>query len=86
MRLDGANRGGLALGTLFAAMHAIWVVLFWAGAGRTVLDTLLGAHFVAAQYGTVAVTAGTAILGIVGAFVSGYVLGFVTLLLWNLFE
>lgn len=80
------NRAGLALGTLFAAMHALWIVAVWRGAGAWFLDGLHGYHFVTNPYTLTAFDAGTALIGVAGAFVSGYVLGFGALLLWKLFE
>lgn len=86
MELDDQNRGGLVLAIIFAATHVAWVGIVWSGAGQAVLDSLHGYHFVANPYELAAVDPVTSLVGIVGAFVSGYVLGFVAVLLWNLFE
>lgn len=77
------NQAGLTLGTLFALCHGLWIVLVAAGVGDTVLELLHTAHFVSSAYNVTGVGAMTALGGVIGAFVSGYVIGWVTALVWN---
>lgn len=77
------NRAGIALGLLFTVMHAAWLVLVLAGLGDATIAVLGGAHFVTAQHSMLAFDAVAALFGIVGAFVSGYVIGAVFAIIWN---
>lgn len=78
------NRAGISLGTLFALMHAAWLVLVGAGVSNQVISAVAEAHFLAFQYATVQLELATAILGILGAFASGYLLGAAFAVIWNL--
>lgn len=78
------NRAGLSLGLLFAAMHAAWLVLVAAGLAEPALNLMLEAHLVAFQYSALPFDPVTAILGVLGAFASGYVIGAAFAFLWNL--
>jgi len=77
------NQAGIALGLLFGVWHALWEVAVAVGSADLLLDWLHGAHFISNPYTLSKISLGTALLGIIGAFVSGYVLGWVFALFWN---
>jgi len=82
----GRNRAGLALGFLFGLMHLLWVLAVWAGMGQALANMAHSVHFLADMHEVVSAGVGTALFGIVGAFLSGYVTGWVFALLWGLFD
>lgn len=80
------NQAGLALGLLFAAMHALWVAAVGIGVGKPFLNWLHGLHFVSNPYTVTAFDPVTAAVGIVAAFISGYVIGWAFAFAWNWLE
>ncbi|MBI1961241.1 MAG: hypothetical protein HYS45_00900 [Parcubacteria group bacterium] len=77
---------GLSLGSLFGLMHLGWVLAVAAGAGQQLADWWSAKHFVAGDYTVGAFSLGIAILGVILAFVFGYITGWVFAWLWNRFE
>jgi len=79
------NQAGLSLGFISALCHLLWVLAVALGFGQQVLNWILSAHFI--TDGSIAgpVTFGAAILGVVMAFVWGYLAGFVFIAFWNMF-
>lgn len=69
------NRAGLALGMLFAAMHLLWVIAVALGWGQSLLAASFRYHFIETSNTVGTADAGTALVGIVLAFVSGYIVG-----------
>jgi len=82
MKKMNVNKLGFSLGILFALMHLTWVlsvVIF----GEKAAQYLAGLHFLTDIISTLPVTVGMTFLGLVLAFVSGYVIGSVFALIWN---
>lgn len=74
---------GFALGLLFAAFHAIWAMLVWAGAAQPLMDFIFHLHMIKPPYVIEPFNIGTAaalvlVTGAIG-FVSGWFFG----VLWN---
>ena len=78
------NQLGLTLGIVFTILHALWVIIVWVGLGKSVVDWMHSIHFLSDVHTITAVSLGTAVIGIIVAFVSGYVLGWVFAAIWNL--
>lgn len=68
----------LTLGILFAAMHAIGVLAI-----SPLMKYWTWAHFVSFQYTMQAFSLGTFVVGIVGAFLTGLVVGWLFAVLYN---
>ncbi|MEK7189236.1 MAG: hypothetical protein AAB671_01930 [Patescibacteria group bacterium] len=77
---------GLSLGSLFGLMHLGWVLLVAAGAGQKLADWWSAKHFVSGDYAVVSFDLGLAVMGVLLAFICGYVTGWVFAWLWNRFE
>ena len=77
------NQAGIALGLLFGVWHALWEIAVAVGAAGPLLDWLHGAHFVSNPYTLSKFSLGAALLGVIGAFASGFVIGWVFALFWN---
>jgi hypothetical protein len=78
------NRLGLTLGILFTIMHVLWVILVWAGLGKSLADWVHAIHFLGDMNVITNVRLGMIVIGIITAFVSGYILGWVFAAIWNL--
>lgn len=79
------NQAGLTLGILFAILHILWIIAIGIGFGQRLVDWAHSIHFVECQHTILSVSAGTAIIGIITAFISGYILGWLFAVLWNWF-
>lgn len=77
------NQAGIALGTLFGLMHTLWVAAVGAGFGQPIINTLESGHFLSSNYTNNPFDPITAILGIVGAAVSGYIIGWIFIYIYN---
>ncbi len=73
--MNDGNTAGISLGTVFAAMHLLWITAVWAGIGQPVVDAVESAHFLSSTYTVSAFDPLTALLGIAGAFITGYATG-----------
>ena len=69
------NLTGLTLGILFGLMHTVWVSLVGLGLAQPVIDGLESWHFISSQYTVTGFDGVTALLGVIAAFISGYVIG-----------
>lgn len=79
------NQTGLTLGTLFGLMHLLWVLAVGLGLGQGVADYWHQKHFVTDMHTLGAFGISNAIIGIVLALISGYIIGWVFAALWNWF-
>lgn len=77
------TRAGISLGLLFTLCHAVWIVLVLTGMANQVVSTLAQAHFIAFQYATLSITATMVVWGIIGAFATGYLTGWIFAFIWN---
>jgi len=78
------NHVGLLLGGLMALFHLAWSTLVFLGFAKLLIDWILWLHFI-----TIPVTIGPfdllrAGLLVLVTFVVGYVVGWVSALLWNM--
>ncbi|MBI4135474.1 hypothetical protein HY477_01955 [Candidatus Uhrbacteria bacterium] len=79
------NQAGLTLGTLFGLMHLLWVVVVGAGVGQEMANFWHAKHFLTDMHALGGFNLGLAIVGVILAWVSGYVVGWVFAALWNWF-
>lgn len=77
------NQAGLTLGLLSGVTHFLWVILAAFGLGQGFANFVHSMHFLSDMHTVMGISWGFGILGIVIAFVSGYVMGFVFAALWN---
>lgn len=78
----GINKAGLAVGILSSLMHFSWIVYVFALKDNA-LKFISNIHFLNITGSSINFALGTAILGIVMAFVVGYVTGAVFAWIWN---
>jgi len=76
------NKTGLALGILSGLMHFIWVISVWVFKDNA-LNFLFKIHFVNITSSVLSLGLGTAIIGIVLAFITGYITGVIFAWIWN---
>ena len=77
------NHIGLTLGSIFGLMHLLWVIVVGLGFGQSLANFWHSMHFLTDMHTFAGFSFGTAVLGVIMAFVSGYVIGFVFAALWN---
>lgn len=77
------NQTGLTLGTLSGLMHLLWVIAVALGMGQVLANWSHNAHFLTDMHSLGAFNFGTAVVGVISAWVSGYVIGWVFAMLWN---
>jgi hypothetical protein len=77
------NQLGLTLGIVFTILHVLWVIAVLVGLGKIIADWMHIVHFISETHTITAVSLGNVAIGIIIAFVSGYVLGWVFAALWN---
>lgn len=84
--MNGASRNqtGIALGVLFGLMHTLWVAVVSAGFGQQVIDALESGHFLSSAYSITAFNPVNSLTGIAGAFVAGYIIGWIFVKIYNL--
>lgn len=80
---ESKNQAGIALGALFGIMHTLWVTTVGLGFGQPVVNSLESWHFLSSNYSTTAFDPLTAVIGIIGAAVSGYVIGWIFIYIYN---
>ncbi len=78
----GINKTGLALGILSGLMHFAWITYVWAFKDNA-LNFISNIHFLNITGSSISLTFGTAIMGIILAFVSGYITGVIFAWIWN---
>jgi len=76
----------LALGVFSAFFHALWVVAVALGVAQGLLDWTLSMHFIDTLQTVTVFSLGTALIGILKAFVCGYIAGWVLAWLLNKFS
>ena len=77
------NQAGLALGSLSALLHFLWVIVVALGFGQGLAEWWHKIHFIGDFHVIKPATFGTSVIGIITAFVAGYVLAWLFALLWN---
>jgi len=77
------NQAGLTLGLISALGHLLWSLAVAFGFGQALLDWTLSYHFISVAKTVTTASFGLAIVGIVGAFICGYIVGFVFAAIWN---
>ena len=77
------TRVGLFFGVAYGLCHLSWILLLAFGWAQPMMDWLMPMHFINITYTLSEVAAGKAVLGIVMAFVWGFVDGFIIAALWN---
>ena len=79
------NRMGLALGSISALFHLLWIIAVAAGSGKILADWLHNMHFIADIHIINEFTIATAFVGVLLAFISGYISGYIFSAFWNFF-
>ena len=82
MKMD-KNRAGLALGITFAVYHLTWLIAVFLGFGSSWMSWSLGLHFISMDYELLNPNLTYAVIGILGVFGSGYVVGFLFAYIWE---
>ena len=85
MNKINSHRAGLALGTFFGLVHAVWAIAVATGIAETKLSYLLNLHFLTNPFDTISFAVGDAILLIIVAIITGYIWGVVFGFIWNRF-
>jgi fatty acid desaturase len=83
MRHISPTKTALAVGSVFAIWHTIWVTLVGVGWAKPVMDFVLRLHFIEMQYSLAPFSVTTAEVLIVVTFVIGAFLGLVFAIIWN---
>lgn len=83
MRHISIPRTAMAVGTVFAAWHAMWVVLVGLGWATDVLNFILELHFLKIDFQLAPYSAFTALALIALTFCAGALLGAIFALVWN---
>ncbi|MEW5996087.1 MAG: hypothetical protein AB1657_00635 [Candidatus Micrarchaeota archaeon] len=76
------KRAAISLGLLFAVLHVIGIVLI-AATGGGIVGWWHSVHFLSMAYTVAAFDIVTFIVGLVGAFVTGAVIGWLFAFIWN---
>lgn len=71
------NCVGLAIGSLTAGIHLIWVILVAVGLAKPLMDFILSLHFISESYTINPFNITTALGLIIMTFAVGYAIGFV---------
>ncbi len=79
------NQSGLALGSVFAIFHTLWVFVVGIGLGKWVINKGYSIHFLANAPTINSFSFTTALIGIISAFVSGYIVGWLIVYFYNKF-
>ena len=77
------NQAGLTLGLISALGHLLCVIAVAIGIGQALLDWTLSYHFISVAKTVVSSSLGLAIVGIISAFICGYIVGWVFAFIWN---
>ncbi len=77
------NQAGLTLGLMYGIMHFLWVILAVFGLSQGFANFVHSMHFLSDMHTIAGASWGLGILGVVVAFVGGYVIGYVFAALWN---
>ena len=85
MKLN-VNQAGLTVGTISAASHLLWIIAVAIGIAQPLSDWWHSAHFLDDMHEVATIGGGTAIIGLISAFVVGYVVGWVFAWVWNFYS
>lgn len=85
MRHIGIAKTAMAVGTVFAAWHTMWVVLVGLGWATAVLNFVLELHFLKIGFQVAPYSAFTAFSLVAITFCAGALLGAIFALVWNWF-
>jgi len=77
------KQAALSLGLLSAILHTASVVLVATGTYLAAIQWFKGIHFVNAAPTVLPFNGGVAVMGIIGAFIAGAVIGWLFAVLWN---
>jgi Na+-translocating ferredoxin:NAD+ oxidoreductase RnfD subunit len=80
---DKKNQAGISLGILFGLMHTLWVAAVGAGIAQPIVNTLESGHFLSSSYSVTAFDSVTALTGITGAAITGYIIGWTFIYIYN---
>lgn len=83
MKKVSAHTTGLIFGMLFGLWHAVWAILVMAGLAAPVLDWIYGLHFLSNPFKVMAFDLTTAVMLVVFTSVVGYIVGWVSAIIWN---
>lgn len=83
MEKTNNHQTGLSLGILFTLMHGLWLIVVALDWGETFLSWWLSLHFVEDSYRIINLNLTTAILGLLAAFGTGYLIGWFFALIFN---
>jgi hypothetical protein len=78
-----ANKAGISLGALFALMHTLWSLLFASGLGANIHEYIRGMHYIGTQTMYAPFNLASAIIGVVLAAITGYIIGCGFAWIWN---
>ena len=82
------SKVGLALGAMFAVLHAVWsaAVALVPGPLQKFLDWVFALHHIKPMYSLLPFNLMNAVILVILTFVVGYVVGFVFATIWNKVE
>ena len=83
MRHISVGRTAMAVGTVFAAWHTMWVVLVGLGWATEVLNFILELHFLKISFQVASYSAFTAFSLVAITFCAGALLGAIFACVWN---
>ena len=73
----------LTLGSLFAAVSAVWAGIVYAGFGQTFVNWMTGVHFMQAQVQVIPFNITTTVVLVLAKFIIGALLGYAFATIWN---
>lgn len=77
------KQAGLSLGILFGLMHLTWLLALVTGWAELLMNLMMKYHFVSKTYQIGSFDLGIGIVGLVGAFLCGYLTGWIFAYIWN---
>ena len=83
MRHISPSKAGIAVGSVIALWHLIWVSLVAIGWAKPIMDFILRLHFIQLQYDLAPFAVGTAAALVAVTFCVGAFFGVVFALVWN---
>lgn len=81
-----AKKVGLALGTLIALVHLVWVSIVRLGFGDNILGGIMRLHFINCPAVITPFSIGTAVFLVIIAFIAGYILGWLFAVFYNYYD
>jgi hypothetical protein len=76
----------VAVGLFFASLHALWALVVALGVGQKYLNWIFPMHFIDNLYTVMNFNLVTAVLLVLVAFVSGYIVTWLFLWFWKLMK